>query len=50
MNYMVKWMEYDKSLGRDIEWSTYFEKQADAIKFAEDQKKKGFKGITLKFM
>lgn len=50
MNYMVKWMEYDKGLEREIEWSTYFERQADAIKFAEEQHKKGFKGITLKFL
>ena len=48
--YMVTWMEYDKGLKRDIEWQTYFERQSEAIQFAEDQQKKGFKGISLKFL
>lgn len=50
MKYMITWKEFDKGLNRDIEWQTYFEKQSEAIKFAEDQQKKGFTGITMKFL
>lgn len=50
MKYMITWMEYDKGLKRDVEWQTYFEKQSEAIRFAEDQQKKGFKNITMKFL
>ena len=50
MNYMITWKEFDKGLNRDIEWSTYFEKQSDAIKFAEGQKQKGFKDVAMKFL
>ena len=50
MNYMVTWKEFDKGLKRDVEWQTYFERQSEAVKFAEDQKQKGFKGIQLRFL
>lgn len=47
MKYMVNWMEFDKGLNREIEWTTYFERRSEAETFMDQQAKKGFTGIKL---
>ena len=50
MNYIVAWKEFDKGLNRNVEYHAFFEKQSEAIRFAEDQKAKGFNEINIKFI
>lgn len=50
MTYMVKWLEFDERQGKDVQWSTYFNTEHEALKFAYEQHAKGFKGVHIKFI
>lgn len=50
MTYMVKWLEFDEEKGKDVRWSTYFDTESEALKFAYEQHAKGFKDVNIKLI
>ena len=47
MLYIVSWMEYDESLKRDLEWTTYFERYSEVEKFMREKLDEGRKNIKI---